>query len=189
MNFVALDFETGAYARESAVSIGLVKYTNGKKTDEYYSLIRPPVLYIRPDFTDIHGLKIQDVKDAPRFNEIWSEIKVFIQDYPLVAHNANFDMGVLCALIHYYKLDLPSVLYYDSLQISRRTWPELSSHKLTSLGNFFGIEYEAHNALADSDTCAQIIIKAAEKKEVSCLKDLSERYGRLKQLWDRKFCS
>ncbi|HBG36856.1 MAG TPA: 3'-5' exonuclease [Treponemataceae bacterium] len=187
MHFVALDFETGDYAPNSAVSIGLVKYTNGKKTDEYYSLICPPKLYIRPDFTEIHGLRVKDVEDAPLFSQIWAAVKEFIGDFPVIAHNAGFDMGVLCALIAHYKLDLPSIQYYDSVFIARKTWPELACHKLTFLGQNFGIQYEAHNALADSDTCAQIIVKAAEKQGAKKLADLSPRYYQLKKLWERKF--
>ncbi|GHT99740.1 hypothetical protein FACS1894142_7630 [Spirochaetia bacterium] len=75
--------------------MGLVKYQDGKAMDTFYSLIRPPILYIRPDFTDIHGLTVEDVKDAPCFMDIWnSSIKPFIGDLPLAAHNAPFDMSV-----------------------------------------------------------------------------------------------
>ncbi|MDR1931385.1 MAG: hypothetical protein LBQ57_01045 [Spirochaetales bacterium] len=53
MNFVTIDFETAKYSRESACSVGLVKFCGGKAADTFYSLIRPPSLYIRPDFSDI----------------------------------------------------------------------------------------------------------------------------------------
>jgi DNA polymerase III subunit epsilon len=71
MNFVSIDFETAKYSRESACSVGLVKYQDGKAADTFYSLIRPPDLYIRPDFTEIHGLTVDDVKDAPTFAHLW----------------------------------------------------------------------------------------------------------------------
>jgi DNA polymerase-3 subunit epsilon len=71
MNFIAIDFETAKYSRESACSVGLVKFQHGKVTDTFYSLIRPPVLYIRPEFTDIHGLTVDDVRDAPSFADLW----------------------------------------------------------------------------------------------------------------------
>jgi DNA polymerase-3 subunit epsilon len=67
MNFVTIDFETAKYSRESACSVGLVKYRDRRAVDTFYSLIRPPSLYIRPDFTEIHGLTADDVKDAPAF--------------------------------------------------------------------------------------------------------------------------
>jgi DNA polymerase-3 subunit epsilon len=67
-DFITIDFETAVQSPESAISIGLVKYRNYQPISTYYSLIRPPELYIRPDFTDIHDLSVSDVKDAPDFN-------------------------------------------------------------------------------------------------------------------------
>jgi DNA polymerase-3 subunit epsilon len=163
MNFCTIDFETAKYSRESACSVGLVKFLNGKAADTFYSLIRPPVLYIRPDFTDIHGLTIEDVRDAPSFADVWeSGILPFIGDLPLAAHNAAFDMGVLRAALAWYELPLPSIRYFCTLELARAAWPELKSHALTSLGGHFGISYDAHNALADARTCGIIAHKAAE---------------------------
>lgn len=164
MNFVAIDFETAKYSRESACSVGLVKYVNGEKTDTFYSLIRPPVLYVRPDFTDIHGLTVEDVKDAPNFAQLWeSSIKPFIDNLPLVAHNAQFDMSVLHAVLDWYELPVPNYYYFDSLAVAKKMWPDFECHKLTFLGNHFGIEYDAHNSLADAETCAKIMFIAAKQ--------------------------
>ena len=114
MNFVTIDFETAKKSQESACSVGLVKFINGKPEETYYSLIRPPSLYIRPDFTDIHGLTVDDVKDAPKFKDIWeSAILPFIGDFPLVAHYAKFDMGVLRGVLEWYKLPFPKLNYFS----------------------------------------------------------------------------
>jgi len=164
MDFVTIDFETAKYSQESACSVGLVRYQDGKVVDTYYSLIRPPRLYIRPDFTKIHGLTVDDVRDAPKFADIWdSGIKPFIGDYTLAAHNASFDMGVLGAVLDWYDLPVPSFSYFCTCKISRRTWPELKSHALTRLAEYFGIIYEAHNALDDAATCGKLVLMSAEK--------------------------
>jgi DNA polymerase-3 subunit epsilon len=144
--------------------VGLVKYLDGKPVDSWYSLIRPPSLYIRPDFTDIHGLTVEDVRDAPSFADLWdSSIRPFIGSFPLGAHNAPFDMGVLRAVLKWYELPVPQLNYFCTLALARRTWPELKSHALTSLGATFSIVYEAHNALDDARTCGTIACLAAEK--------------------------
>jgi len=164
MNFVSIDFETAKYSRESACSVGLVKFMDGKAVDTYYSLIRPPKLYIRPDFTEIHGLTVDDVKDAPVFADLWdSAIRPFIGSFPLAAHHAQFDMGVLWAVLEWYKLEIPALPYFCTCSLARRTWPELKSHALTALGEHFGIVYNAHNALDDAETCGKLIPMAAEK--------------------------
>ena len=173
MNFIAIDFETAKYSRESACSMGLVKFLDGKVVDTFYSLICPPVLYIRPEFTDIHGLTVEDVRDAPSFAELWeSSLHPFIGDLPLAAHNAAFDMGVLRATLEWYEQPLPPLRCFCTLKLARAAWPELKSHALTSMGEHFGITYDAHNALEDAQTCGIIACKAAEKYACTHLREL-----------------
>ena len=163
-DFIAIDFETAKYSRESACSVGLVKFQNGNVIDTFYSLIRPPKLYIRPDFTDIHGLTVDDVKEAPTFAEIWnSDIKLFIDSLPLAAHHAEFDMGVLRAVLEWYELTIPELPYFCTCNLARRTWPMLKSHSLTALASHFGIVYQAHNALEDAQTCGKLVQMAADE--------------------------
>lgn len=164
MDFVAIDFETANYSRDSAISVGLVKFIDNKKVDEFYSLVRPPRLFIRPDFTAIHGLVADDVRDAPCFREVWENgMKTFIGKMPLVAHNAGFDMAVLKATLEHYEVAVPHLWYFDSLMVARKVWHDLERHALTFLGEHFGIEYDAHNALADAETCGKIILLSAER--------------------------
>jgi DNA polymerase-3 subunit epsilon len=164
MNFVSIDFETAKRSSESACAVGLVKYLAGKVTDTFYSLIRPPKLYIRPDFTEIHGLTVEDVKDAPTFADIWDDdVKPFIGGLPLAAHNAAFDMGVLWAVLEWYELEIPKLRYFCTCSLARRTWPELESYALTDLAAHFGIVYNAHNALDDAMTCGKLVLMSAKK--------------------------
>jgi DNA polymerase III subunit epsilon len=164
MDFIAIDFETAKHSMESACAVGLVKYVDDEKTDTFYSLIRPPVLYIRPDFTQIHGITVDDVRDAPDFMQLWdSVVKPFIGTLPLVAHNARFDMTVLHSVLDWYGMDVPEYSYFDSLAVARQVWPEFEKHNLPFLGEKFGIEYESHNALADAETCAKVIFRAADR--------------------------
>jgi DNA polymerase-3 subunit epsilon len=161
LNFVAIDFETGMYRPESAVSVGLVKFIDNQEADTYYSLIRPPELYIRPEFTDIHGLTVNDVRDAPSFEDIWDQnILPFIEGLPLAAHNAAFDMRVLRAVLNHYDIPEPKLRCFCSLKTARSTWPDLKSHALTALADHFDIKYDAHNALADARTCGIILLRA-----------------------------
>jgi DNA polymerase-3 subunit epsilon len=178
MNFVSIDFETAKYSRESACSVGLVKYLDGKVTDTFYSLIRPPTLYIRPDFTEIHGLTVEDVKDAPTFADIWnSNIKPFIGSLPLAAHNAAFDMGVLRAVLEWYELEIPKLPYFCTCSLARRTWTGLESYSLTNLAEHFGIVYNAHNALDDAMTCGKLVVMSGEKLASGNIAELLKAAG------------
>jgi len=164
MDFITIDFETGSYKPESAIAVGLVKYHNYQPVSTYYSLIRPPNLYIRPDFTKIHGLTVDDVSDAPDFSEIWEiEISRFIGNSLLAAHNASFDMRVLKAVLEWYNLPIPGLSYFCTLNLARRAWPKLKFHALDVLAKKFKINFNHHNALDDALTCGKLVQIAKEE--------------------------
>ena len=163
MDFVAIDFETGTHDKNSAISVGLVKFEASEITDSYYTLIRPPVLYVDPYNTSIHHLTLEDVIDAPTFDQVFPAIQSFVGNLPFVAHNAGFDMGVLKTTLQHYGIPVPQFRYFDSVHLSRKVYPELQSHKLTCLGEYFSIEYDAHNALADAETCGKVVLNCAKR--------------------------
>ena len=157
MEYTAIDFETASILRDSACSIGLVRFNeDGESTDSYYSLIRPPVLRFDPVCTAVHHLDPYEIAKAPTFRDIWNEIDDFIGSRPLVAHNAQFDMGVLSHTLHSWGLECPQYYYYCTLSLSRKLWKGKPSYRLTSLASELGWEYDAHNALADALICGRL---------------------------------
>jgi DNA polymerase-3 subunit epsilon len=178
-DFITIDFEIGKKSRESAISIGLVKYRNYRIIGTYYSLIKPPDLYIRPDFTELHGLTVDDVKDAPDFKYLWkNEIKGFIGKTMLAAHNASFDMSVLKAVLEWYELPLPKLQYFCTLELARHLWRKLKTHSLPALAKKFKIVYNAHNALDDAMTCGKLVQIASEEfEEGKSIEGLLEDFG------------
>lgn len=181
LNYIAIDFETANYFKNSACSVGLVRFIDGKETDSCYSLIHPAKMYFVPEWTEtIHHISYDDVRDKPYFPEVWDTIVMpFINktpNIPLVAHNGNmFDIPVIRNCCEYFGMDTPNLKYFDSLIIAKKTWPELDSHRLTALGEYFNIDYLAHDALEDSRTCGQIINNAAEKWEVNSIAELLKK--------------
>jgi len=164
MDFITIDFETATKKPESAIAVGLVRYHNYQPVSTYYSLIRPPKLYIRPDFTDIHGLTVDDVSDAPDFGHIWkNEIEGFIVHTILAAHNASFDMKVFKAVLEWYKFPIPELSYFCTLNLARKAWPKLKSHALDVLAKKFKINFNHHNALDDALTCGKLVQIASEE--------------------------
>jgi DNA polymerase-3 subunit epsilon len=90
-----------------------------------------------------------------------------------VAHNAGFDMGVLRASAGLINAPLPSLNYACSLMISRKTY-NLESYRLNAVAYAIGHEeFDHHDALADSDACARVIIHAADRHGVDSLAELA----------------
>ena len=180
LNYIAIDFETANYYKNSACSVGLVRFIDGKETDSCYSLIHPAKMYFIPEWTEtIHHISYDDVRNKPYFPEVWDSLVMpFINqtpEIPLVAHNGTtFDMNVIRDCCNYFGMVIPKLQDFDNLYIARRTWPELNHH-LTALGEHFNIIYEAHDALEDSRTCGKIVELAAKELSVSSISSLLEK--------------
>ena len=66
LDYIAIDFETANQYRNSACSVGLVRFIDGKETDSCYSLIHPAKMYFIPEWTrDIHHISYNDVRNKP----------------------------------------------------------------------------------------------------------------------------
>ncbi len=162
-SFVALDFETSDYSRESACSIGLVKVENNIITQEYTRLIRPPRKIMR--FTDIHGIRWEDVANEPTFAELWSEFQPFCEGVDFIAaHNAPFDRGVLQGCCEYYSINSPQLPFTCTVQLARREF-KISPAKLSNVCRVLEIDLRHHEALSDARACAQIVIRAQRLKD------------------------
>lgn len=99
--YYAIDFETANDYANSACSVGLVRFVDSVEHGSVYSLIRPPKMYFKPAFVDIHHISYNDVRDKPQFPEVWQTVIEPVlkthgdKKIVFVAHNAKFDMGVL----------------------------------------------------------------------------------------------
>jgi DNA polymerase-3 subunit epsilon len=169
LNFTAIDFETANSSSASACSVGLVKVADGKVVDRANWFIRPPAGH---DFfnewnTRIHGIVARDVADALRWHEQLEHIVAFADGDHLVAHNAGFDMGVINGGCAASFVETPSFSYACSLQIARKTY-SLDSYRLPVAAMAAGFEdFAHHDALADAEACAAIIVHAAKRHEAS----------------------
>ena len=165
LDFTAIDFETANGDSASACAVGLVKVRDAKIVDSFSTLINPPTGWwdFHPGNIGVHGIRPADVEHAPTWPEVLEQMLTFIEGDVLVAHNAGFDMGVLRNATARVGLELPELQYTCSLAISRKTY-NLDSYRLNAVAYAVGHEeFDHHDALADSDACARIIIHAAKR--------------------------
>jgi DNA polymerase-3 subunit epsilon len=176
LNFTAIDFETANRYSASPCAVGLVRVRDGKIVDGLALLFRPPGQFNWFDAGNIaiHGITQADVDAALSYEEAHQQMIDFIDGDLLIAHNAPFDMGVLKAAAEEAKLELPEYLYTCSLEISRKVY-HLESYRLNSVAYAIGHEeFKHHDALADADACARIIIHAADRQGVETVQELVE---------------
>ena len=175
LDFTAIDFETANSSSASACSVGLVKVRDGRVVDTAGWLIKPPLGH--DAFTEwntrIHGIMAVDVVDALLWSEQLPDLVAFADGDHLVAHNAGFDMGVIAGACVASFIEVPSFSYLCSLQVARKTY-HLDSYRLPVAAMAAGFEdFAHHDALADAEACAAIIVHAARRHDAEDLVHLS----------------
>lgn len=159
-NYVVFDIETTGLdeKRNEIIEIGAVKVTNGIiKT--FQSLIRPSK-NITKRISDINGITNEMVIDEPPLEVILPDFLDFIEDFPLVAHNASFDVKFILEAIEKYGLDEMENDVVDTLILSRSMLPYLHNHKLVTLISHYNINYDSeHRAMSDAKATYELFKK------------------------------
>jgi DNA polymerase-3 subunit epsilon len=156
--FLAIDFETANYYRDSACAVGLTLVRGGRviKSEQY--LIRPPSRWFT--FTYIHNLTWEDVCAAPTFDQVWPAFHAKLTEVDFVAaHNASFDRGVLEACCGRYGLESPETPFVCTVQVARAQWGIFPT-KLPDVCRHLDIPLDHHNAGSDAEACARIVLEA-----------------------------
>ncbi len=149
--FTAIDFETAQGARWSICQVGLVRVEKGKIQHKYSQLIKPPENKYSRWNTLVHGINSSITENSPTFPVIWEEIKVYIENQLVIAHNVEFDIDCLEKTLEYYHIDIPN---FNIDCTFRRT-----GLSLVDLCQAFEIILDNHHeAIQDALACSSIYL-------------------------------
>lgn len=159
--------------------MGLVRVRGGVIVERTEWLIRPPAT--QSEFLSfnikIHGITPEMVKGAAEWADQLADMTAFIGDDVTVAHNAGFDMGVIRGACAETVSPTPKLKYLCSVQVSRKTY-DIPSHRLPLAAAAAGFsDFDHHNALADAEACAAIIVDSARRNEATNLQELTKTLG------------
>ncbi len=174
---VAIDFETANESRTSACSVGVAWIEDGRVTATEEHLIRPREMRFNPFNSAIHGIRAEDVADAPEFPAVWARIGDRLDGRLVLAHNAAFDVSVLRHTLSDYGLAWPACAYLCTVVLARRAWPALTAHKLNHLADFLGIALDHHRAGSDAEACGRIALAATRELGLDGLADIATATG------------
>lgn len=179
LDFTAIDFETANSSPASACSVGLVRVRGGEVVATAGWLIRPPAGHdaFQEWNVRIHGIRAEQVAEAPGWSEQLDRLCAFAGADVLVAHNAGFDMNVLRRASEATGDALPPYRALCSLHVARRVY-DLESYRLPVAASAAGFaEFSHHDALADARACAQIVVDAARRSQADSVDALAEKLG------------
>ena len=173
--WVAIDFETATSERSSACSVGVAAVDCGDVVATRSWLVQPPGNVYAGFNTWLHGIGPNDTKDAPTLVEIWPEIADFVDDRPLVAHYATFDISVLRNTFAAQGHEWPELDYWCTWMMSKAMWPGHLTYSLPFVAGPCGIDFEHHDATEDARAAAEIALACCGAAEVTNLTDLGRK--------------
>jgi len=165
MRSVLFDTETTGLdplTGDRVIEVAAIELVNDLPTRTTFHRLIHPQRDIPADATRIHGITIDRLRDAPRFEEIADDLLAFFADSPLVAHNAPFDFGFLNAeFARCGRPNLARARMVDTLVLAKTRFPGMPN-SLDALCRRFGIdltERTTHNALLDCRLLAEVYVE------------------------------
>lgn len=174
--YVFFDLETTSLFPmvDEIIEFGAVKYKNNNVTDRLQMFIKPKQ-NITQHITEITSITNDDVKFAPSIEEAILEIKNWIGDGILVAHNAEFDYAFLNKAYLDNGLGEVQNPIIDTMKISWLVHPTSRSHTLMNLCKHEEVAYDpeaAHRADYDAEVLAKVYERLLHKLLRMDIRDL-----------------
>lgn len=192
--YCVFDFETtglNAGGEDSIIEIGAVLIKNGEIIERFDELINPG----RPlpaKITEITNITDEMLKDKDNEENAVKRFIEFFKDYPMVAHNAKFDVSFLEMAYKKYNLGEFKNCIIDTLELSRALDNGFSRHSLSALVKRYNVEWDEnahHRGDYDAEGTAYVFDKMVKKmynQNIENIKDFNSlvssdeiyKYGR-----------
>ena len=77
----------------------------------------------------------------------------------------------------YFNEPYADFTYGCSYVFSKKVWPSLFNHKLSTMADHLGISFKHHDALEDARAAALVTLAALENSETDSLEELSDMHN------------
>ena len=191
--FVAFDLETTGLSsvKDVITEIGAVLLRGGEVVDTFQTFVNPH-RKLDPKNIELTGITDEMLRDAPDMEEVLPKFLDFCGDRPLIAHNADFDIGFVTAACERLGLDFAPTSI-DTLILSQNLMSQLSKHKLNIVADALGLpEFNHHRASDDALTCGYLYLRFAgmlQERGLSSVAQINEAMTELRaghRIFDRK---
>jgi DNA polymerase-3 subunit epsilon len=173
MREIVFDTETTGLSfggGDRLVEIGCVELINRVETGRTFHAYYHPERTMPAEAFAVHGLSDAFLSDKPLFGDAVEELLEFLEDAPLIAHNAGFDFSFLNGELQ--RCGRPLVCtktrYVDTLTIARQRHPG-AKHTLDALCTRYGIDRShrvLHGALLDAQLLAQVYVELTGGRQI-----------------------
>lgn len=154
---VVFDLETtGLYPEKGDMILEIagvsVKDDQIEDGQSFHTYVNPG-RQIPKEATQINNITDEMVKNAPPIYDVLPQFFLYIQDSPLVAHNAGFDVGFVDYFSVFHGFSRIRNRIVDTLALSKEIFPLSPYHSLDAVLERLGIPFvkdARHGALEDA---------------------------------------
>ncbi len=162
MRFVAIDFETLDYPRESACALGVVEVHDGRVVGRHRWLMCPPSVRRRFGWSGCPATSV--LRRQRTFREIWPSLRRILGRADFVAaHNAPFDVSVLRESCRVAEVDFPALRVVCTRLLATRLL-RLQRARLPDVCRALAIPLNHHEPLSDAEACARIVMDVGARR-------------------------
>jgi DNA polymerase III epsilon subunit-like protein len=161
-HYVIADLETtglNSKVNEIIEFAAILVDPQGKVVEEFSTLVKP----VNPLPEEISGLtgitQMELISSGIDSFQALNRFLSFVKDYPIFFHNAPFDISFINAACEKHSLSFNNSIH-DTLSISRRTWRNLESYRLSTLAELVGAPKPTHRGLADAQATLAVLLAA-----------------------------
>jgi DNA polymerase III epsilon subunit family exonuclease len=167
---VIFDTETTGLDSEldRIIEFGAIKVVGGVITDSFESFVRTDI-ELPEHIVSLTGITQSMLEGQPDISAVLPKFLDFIKGSIIVAHNAEFDMGMLKASANRlgYELTWPC---FCTVKLARRVLPGLPNYKLGTLTEHFGLTNDAsHRAVGDVKVLGEILQEILNNDDVEVI--------------------
>jgi CRISPR-associated protein Cas2 len=150
--YVVIDIETTglSVAEDEIIEIGALLIEDGNIKGKFQSLIKTSK-QISSSIEDLTGISNEILYiEGRELVDVMQEFLEFVNDLPVISHNANFDFSFIRAACQRCKLPLFSNNCIDTLLLAQRLIDDVQDYKLTTLLDYFKINTQgSHRSIND----------------------------------------
>lgn len=162
--YVVLDLETSGLDknRDYIIEVGAVKIENGVIGERFSTLVKTPQMpELSKEIEELTGIRFADLQSAPSIDNVLRDLYDFLKGCTLVVHNLPFDYAFLqnwgfwCGV--YFDEFKAGI---DTVKLAQeKLGDKVKNYSLSTLANYYNIEFTSHRALQDAETTAKIFLE------------------------------
>lgn len=167
--YAVVDLETTGHSSakgDRIIQIAIV-FIKNMQIENTHTWFVNPGQKISPFIRQLTDISDEDVKDAPYFEEIASEVARLIEGTVFVAHNTDFDLPFLQAEFARCGITQWTGKKVDTVELAKIIFPSSPSYRLQDIAQDLGIALpSAHRADDDAEATAHLFLACTKKLQL-----------------------